>query len=458
MKPTEIKIACIGGGSRYWARVLINELALAPRLTGRLDLYDVNLDATRRNVQVAGAIFARPEARTRFKVRAVSRLDDALKGADFVMISIEPGEMEMRYADVVIPSRYGILQPCGDTAGPAGTMRALRTLPLYEGFVRSIEKHCPKAWVFNYSNPMTICTGALHALFPQIKAFGCCHEVFTSQHRLASLVADWFGVPKPPRQEIVIDLTGLNHFTWVTEAHWQGHDLLSRLRREIAVPGFFRSRVRDALRRKRLERWFEPSGMVGYDFLRRFNALGFAGDRHLVEFVPWYVRSEAELHRWGTIITPYSWRLKRANLVDHDPKYYARQPLRPTGEDVARIIESLVGHGPLITNVNLPNRGQAPDLPLGHVVETNARFDQNLLTPMVAKALPPAACALVRRAADVQALVLRAALTRDIDLAFQAILTDPLVSLTTDQAWSMFIAMLNHTREMLPGFKLPSDS
>ncbi len=458
MKPTEIKIACIGGGSRYWARVLINELALAPRLAGRLDLYDVNLDATHRNVQVAAAIFARPEARTRFKVRAVSRLDDALKGADFVMISIEPGEMEMRYADVVIPSRYGILQPCGDTAGPAGTMRALRTLPLYEGFVRSIEKHCPKAWVFNYSNPMTICTGGLHALFPQIKAFGCCHEVFASQHRIASLVADWFGVPEPPRQEIAIDLTGLNHFTWVTEVRWKGHDLIARLRREIAAPEFFRSRARDARRRKRLERWFEPSGMVGYDFLRRFDALGFAGDRHLVEFVPWYVRSEAELHRWGTTITPYSWRLRRANLVDHDPKHYARQPLRPTGEDVARIIESLVGHGPLITNINLPNRGQTPDLPLGHVVETNARFDQNSLSPIVAKALPPAACALVRRAADVQALVLRAALTRDVDLAFQAILADPLVSLTTDQAWSMFAAMLNHTRKMLPGYRLPSAS
>ena len=121
---TEIKIACIGGGSRYWARVLLTELALSPKLTGQLDLYDINPVAAKRNVAVAEALFARPEAKTHFKVRTVNRLADALRGADFVMISIEPGPMEMRFADVVIPSHYGILHPCGDSAGPAGTMRS----------------------------------------------------------------------------------------------------------------------------------------------------------------------------------------------------------------------------------------------------------------------------------------------------------------------------------------------
>jgi alpha-galactosidase/6-phospho-beta-glucosidase family protein len=456
MKPSEIKIACIGGGSRYWARVLLTELALAPQLAGRLDLYDINLAAARRNVAVAEAIFARPEAKTRFRVRAVSRLKEALLDADFVMISIEPGPIEMRHADIAIPARHGILHPCGDSAGPAGTMRALRTIPLYEEFARAIAAHCPKAWVFNYSNPMTLCTAALHAVSSDIKAFGCCHEVFSSQHRLAELVAKWFGVPTPPRSEIAIDLTGLNHFTWVTGASWKGHDLMPRLLAEIAEPGFFRSRVTDARRRKRNELWFESSGMVGLDLLRRFGALGFAGDRHLVEYVPWYARSEGELHRWGTVVTPLSWRLRRAKLVDHAPSHYAEHPLHATDEDVARIIEALLGHAPLDTNVNLPNRGQAPDLPVGHVVETNAQFRRDSVTPVVSRSLPAGARALVRHAADVQQLVLQAALKRDVDMAFQAILADPLVHVGTDEAWKMFTAMLHHTREMLPGYRLPA--
>ena len=456
MKPSEIKIACIGGGSRYWSRVLFNELALAPFLEGQLDLYDIDHAAADRNVAVAEAIFGRPEANTRFTVRAVGRLADALRGADFVMIAIEPGPMEMRHADIEIPARYGILHPCGDSVGPAGTMRALRSLPLYEEFARAIGEHCPKAWVFNYSNPMTVLTGALHALLPGVRAFGCCHEVFSSQRALAKFVAQWFDVPLPPREEIDVDLIGLNHFTFVTEAKWAGHDLLARLREEIAKPDFFQSRADDARRRQREELWFEPSGMIGFDFLRRFGVLGFAGDRHLAEFVPWYVRTEEELHRWGTVVTPYSWRLRRAKLFDHDPAYYAARPLEPTDEAVARILEALVGRGNFDTNVNLPNRGQAPGLPDGRVVETNAQFRRDRVVPMVSRPLPPGVLALVRRSSDVQQLALEAALTHDVDLAFQAIVSDPLVTLSTDDAWEMFTAMLDHTRSMLPGWRLPA--
>ena len=126
MNPVEIKIAYIGGGSRYWARDLISELALTPRLKGWIDLYDLDHAAAERNVAVAARIYRRPEAVTRFTVRAVRRLADALRGADFVVLSIEPGPTAMRFADLVIPERHGILQPVGDTTGPGGIARALR--------------------------------------------------------------------------------------------------------------------------------------------------------------------------------------------------------------------------------------------------------------------------------------------------------------------------------------------
>lgn len=450
-----IKIAYLGGGSRYWARDLFTELALTPHLTGHIDLYDLDLAAARRNVAVATALFDRPEARTRFTVRAVPRLAEALRDADFVVLSIEPGPIELRHADLQIPARHGVLQPVGDTTGPGGLLRALRTVPIYEKFAWEIATHCPRAWVINLTNPLTLCTAALHAAAPGLRAFGCCHEVFHTQTRLVHFVARWFDVPAPPRREIRLDLAGLNHFTWATAARWRGHELLPRLRTEIVRPGFFRSRAATARTARRESRWFDSSGLVAYDLFRRFGALGAAGDRHLAEFVPWYAPDEATLHRWGVVATPYAWRRRRARRPDVPPATFAARPLRAGDEEVVRMIEALVGGEPIDTNVNLPNVGQVAGLPEGHIVETNAQFRHGALTPLVAGPLPPGALALVRRAADVQALTLRAARARDCDLAFQALLADPLTRLPTDAAWRMFKAMLAAARPLLPGWRLP---
>ena len=455
MKPLDIKIAYIGGGSRYWARDLITELALTPRLTGQIDLYDLNHGAALRNVAVARRIYGRPEAVTRFRVRAVRRLADALKGADFVVLSIEPGPTEMRFADIVIPQRHGILQPVGDTTGPGGIARALRAIPLYHEFGRAIAEHCPRAWVINYTNPMTLCTAALYAAAPGIKAFGCCHEVFHTQHDLARFVAKWYGVPRPPRQAITLDIAGVNHFTWTTAATWAGHDLLPKLRETVADPACFRSRRAYALDLRRRQSWFEYSGLVALDLFRRFGALGSAGDRHLVEFVPWYATSEANLHRWGVILTPYAYRIARSRLPDKKLTHYARTPIKASEEEGVRMMEALLGLAPLDTNVNLPNRGQMADAPLGVVVETYAQLRRDRATPVVAGPLPAGARALVRRIIDVQALTLQAALTRDIDLAFQALLADPLVRIPADDAWKMFADMLRHLRPCLPGWRIP---
>jgi galacturan 1,4-alpha-galacturonidase len=456
VSPSEIKIAYIGGGSRYWARDLIAELAQTPRLTGTVDLYDLDEAAAAKNADVADAIFGRPEAKTRFRVRAVRRLQDALRGADFVVISIEPGPLALRHADLVVPERFGIVQPVGDTTGPGGIVRALRSIPLFVDFGRQIAEQCPRAWVINYTNPLTLCTAALYSDFPDIRAFGCCHEVFHTQRRLAGLVARWFEVPEPPRQEITLDLAGVNHFTWASAASWQGQDLWPRLRELVAEPAFFRSRERVALVRKRDRKWFESDGLVAFDLFRRFGALGAAGDRHLAEFVPWYSRSEDELHRWGVVVTPYPWRKKRHAAEDRPVSFYAERPLTPSDEEGVRLIEALVGIAPLDTNVNLPNRGQLPGLAPGQVVETYAQARRDQLTPMVASPLPPGAQALVRRAADVQALTLQAALARDVELAFQAVLADPLVRLPTDAAWRMFTMMLREIAPALPGWKLPA--
>ena len=449
----EIKIAYIGGGSREWAVKLISDLALTDRLTGTLSLYDIDHAAAEHNKSLSEEIFDHPDARTRFDVRAESRLTDALRGADFVVISIEPGPTHLRRADLEIPAHYGILQTVGDTTGPGGILRGLRSVPLFRQFARAIMEHCPQAWVINYTNPMAICTAALFAEAPGIKAFGCCHEVFGMQKKLASLVESWFEVDLPAREEIILDIAGVNHFTWATRASWQGHDLMPRLQAMIREPDFFRSRKAEAEKARQDESWFINEGLVACDLLRRFGALGAAGDRHLVEFVPWYLSSEEELHRWGVIRTPYSWRLQRSKKPSVPLGTHAGQTLQPSGEEGVQQIEALLGLRPLNTNVNLPNIGQLPGQPQGVVVESYAEFRHNCLRPIVSNPLPDGASSFVHRAIKEQSLTLASALNHDIDLGFQALLTHPLVQLPTDRAWTMFQEMIEATGEMLPGWK-----
>ena len=447
----EVKIAYIGGGSRAWAKHLMTDLALTPELSGELRLYDIDLNAAKANEVVAAHIFGHKDALTQFKVRAVKTAKEALQGVDFVVMSIEPGPIDLRYSDLEIPAKYGIIQPVGDTTAPGGICRALRTIPIYTDYARKIMEYCPAAWVINYTNPMTLCTAALYDAAPGIKAIGCCHEIFGTQTMLAKLVSKWFEVPEPARQEIVLDIAGVNHFTFASEASWKGRDLFPLLRRHVAGQGFFSNRSRKSQWRKKNQRWFETDHLVAYDFLAGFGVLGAAGDRHLAEFVPWYLTSEKDIHRWGVVLTPAKWRIEVSRRL---PAYKPQEHLKKSGEEGCEQMLALLGFRDLCTNVNLPNVGQVPFLANGAVVESYANFTRNSVKPVVSKQLPPMVESLVRRVSDVQCMTLKASLEKDRDMAFQALLYDPLVDISTDKARKMFTEMLSNQKSMMPGWKL----
>jgi alpha-galactosidase len=452
----QIKIAYIGGGSRNWARHVMTDLALCEHLAGEIALYDIDYPAAQRNVALAERIYSHPDAVTTFDVRAHRDAAAALQGADFVFLSILPGPMEMFANDLDIPAQYGILQTVGDTTGPGGISRALRAVPIYLDYAHQIMAHCPDAWVINYTNPMTLCTAAFYAAEPEIKAFGCCHEVFGTQRRLARLVEQHLDVPRPERDEIGTDVAGVNHFTFATTARWNGVDLYPIVEQHIHQEGFWADRTEWALEQARVGNWFHSQGLIAYDFFRHFGTLGAAGDRHLAEFVPWYLVSEENLHRYGVILTPSSYRLGTWQAPEDVQARRRPEPegLRRSGEEGVDQIMALLGIAPLDTNVNLPNRGQMPGLPLGAVVETNAQFRQDSLAPVVPVALPAPLLSVVRRVVEVQQMTLQAAMEKDRDLAFQALLNDPLCTIPVDRAWHMFDALLDANREMLPGWEL----
>ncbi|MHB1293527.1 MAG: family 4 glycosyl hydrolase [Anaerolineae bacterium] len=451
-----LKIAYLGGGSRGWARVLMQDLAVCSLLRGDVFLYDINVEAAQLNAELGAWIQRQPGAVGDWRYHVAPSREEALRGADFVVCSIQPGPLEAMETDLGIPARYGLIYPVGDTAGAPGLVRGLRAAIVYQGFAEAIATWCPKAWVINYTNPMTICTRTLTRVAPALKVFGCCHEVFGTQDLLANLAVQYLGVPRPSRHEIEVNVLGINHFTWLDRAGYREHDLLELLRHHIAQEGVLRPYTREEV-----ESWgsyFVSGEQVKYALFQRYGLLPCAGDRHLAEFVPGFLRDEATAYRWGFSLTPISYRYQRwaeapaktrALLAGEEPF-----TLGSSSEEGVKQMCALLGLGDMVTNCNRPNQGQISNLPLDAVVETNACFSRDSVRPLAAGALPPGVLNLVEPHVRNQEMIVQAALARDADLAFQAVFSDPLTTLPVDEAWRMFREMLAATQAYLPGFDL----
>lgn len=456
-----IKIAYIGGGSKAWARVFMTDLALAEGLCGEIALYDIYIPAAELNKKIGGRINESENTLSRWDYKVYTEIGEALDGADFVACSILPGTFEEMEGDVHLPEEYGIYQSVGDTVGPGGVLRAMRTVPIYEGFAREIKEHCPKAWVINLTNPMTACTKTLFDVFPEIKAFGCCHEVFHAQEFLCCAAKEILGGSRPNRKEMVIDACGVNHFTWITEANYNGIDMLKLL------PKF-------------IEKFYEkgyceradvsPDGFRGDPFLygnkvkmdlfNRFGVLAAAGDRHLVEFMnnSWYIKDKEAVKDWLYHLTEVSFRKKdRIDKIEQSKRIAAGEEkieVKKSDEEVVELMKALLGLvPPLVSNANVINAGQMPDMPLGSVVETNCVFSSDSVKPVVAKRLPEAVNGLVLRNALNIENTYYGIKRRNVKEIFEAFMNQPLCSsLTLSQGRELFNRMTDKTKEYLKDY------
>lgn len=441
-KMKETRICIIGGGSRLWAIQFLKDLAYNRNTHGTVVLHDIDHNAAMNNVAVGKEIFHVNDSEGRFDIIAEDNLEKALEGVDLVIISIEPGNIECRKGDLLLPEEYGIKQSVGDTTGPGGIMRARRALPFFFGFAQAIKKVCPNAWVINYTNPMTLCTAALYKAFPEIKALGCCHEVFHTETFIAEKVSEWFNVSVPDRREIKVDITGVNHFTWVTGATWNGIDLMPRIRALAEDKDTYKDLTEVAKKRVEEKKWFDSDHIIALSLLRDFGALGAAGDRHLSEFVPFYLTSDEELWKYGVVRTPYWWRVEEDKRKK--AKVFSEEELKATlsDEEGVDIMCSLMGERTLYTNINRPNEGQISYLPKGRIVESNGYISNNSIRPIVAKDPPLAVQNMVRRVSDIQEMTLEAIWNNDEKLLFAAFLSDPLMTLNRDKAKELFDKML----------------
>jgi alpha-galactosidase len=443
-KARDVQICYIGGGSRGWAWNLMSDLWLEDSLSGTVKLYDIDREAAAINEQIGNRMSGMVGARGDWRYRAADSLPEALVGADFVIISILPAAFEEMASDVHAPEQYGIYQSVGDTTGPGGLMRAIRTIPMYREIALAIQAFAPTAWVINYTNPMALCVGALFNVFPQIKAFGCCHEVFGIQRVLALAIKEALS-EEAARDDIRVNVLGLNHFTWVDKASFHHTDLMPLYR------AFAQRYLAEGICDKVTFPEFSSVNRVKFDAFLRYGVAAAAGDRHLAEFMPWYLESRDSCAGWGFALTPVSWRVaRRAELIEKSRRYADGSlavPVEPSGEEGVRQMKALLGLGDLVTNVNLPNAGQMAGMAAGTVVETNALFRKDEVRPVLAGALPAPLDLLVRRHAANQRAILKAALENDRELAFGAFVNDPLTArLSLADARQLFGEMLANTK------------
>ena len=454
----QIKLAYIGGGSKMWANIFMSDLSLQSDISGEICLYDIDMDAALRNQKLGNIINKAPNVITKWQYSVAKDIDEALKQANVVVISILPGTLDEMASDVHTPEKYGIYQSVGDTTGPGGILRAMRTVPIFEFFGKKIKEICPDAIVVNLTNPLAICVKTLYSVYPRIKAFGCCHEVFNTQEFLCKVVEKELGI-RPNRHDLKCQLTGVNHFTWMNKCyygHYNVFNILKRFMEKHFEEGLYEHGNPDDYKTNP----FAYGNLVKMDLFKKYGILPCAGDRHIVEFmdIDWYLKDLNTINKWHFALTSVDYRkekqsekIKYLDDVINGKKEFI---LEKSSEEAVLLIKALLGLGDIKSNVNIPNCCQAPYLPVGSVVETNCIFTKGLFKPERSEfKMPDEVAKMIRHHAINQIRLHHAIIDRDFDGIFEVFKDDPLCKhLTEDEALALFKEMINNTKEYLSSY------
>jgi alpha-galactosidase len=449
------RITIIGGGSYQWVPKLLIDMVNTPSLA-EAEIVLEDIDAA---PLPSMADFVRHVADVKNLGITVDTTTDqraALAGADYVVVCISTGGFASMRHDLEVPERHGIKQSVGDSVGPGGIMRALRNIPILVGIARDMADVCPDAWMLNITNPMTtLCRAVTRET--SVKTVGLCHEMVGTQFLLSVLL-------DAPFLDLDFELVGVNHFPLLTRMTIGADDGFARLREvltdgaddPISVPAEMGEEA-VALAKGFKKRDLIAGNQVKFALFERFGVLPAAGDRHLVEFFPGFLTEDAGWgKRWGVALTTIADRERDAggHKTEFEKLLNATElPTMPSGEMVAPIMDSFLRDKPRSLPLNLPNAGQAPDLPSDVVVEAMCVADGNGLRGRDTPELPPVLSEWVRRIVASQEMTVEAAITGDRAKVIEAMLLDPLAGrIDYDQLEQMTDEMLAATKPWLPQF------
>jgi alpha-galactosidase len=432
------KITYVGAGSSTFAARLISDLVATPDLTsGTFALVDIDesrLDLSRQITEKVIQVSGRD-----WSVTTTTDRTEALPGSDYVINSIEVAGLENVLPDYEIPLKYGVDQNIGDTIGPGGIFKALRTGPAWLDIVADVQRLAPKAVLMNYTNPMSILTLAA-ARASKLSVVGLCHSVQGTSRQLAQ----YLGIAY---EDLEWRVAGINHNAWFTTLASNGEDLYPLLRERARLPSIYEQ---------------DP---VRFEVMLHLGAFVTESSGHFSEYVP-YFRKRPDLlqkytrsgyrgesgfyaHNWPT------WREMNAAAVRGLVDGTLELELHRSPEYASFIVEAMEFDRPVEIHGNVVNQGWIENLAEGGCVEVACRVDANGIQPCQFGPLPEQLAALNRAHMSVHELVVQALLERDREKARLALMLDPLTAAvcSLDEISRLFDEMWEAERPYLTAFE-----
>lgn len=435
------KIAFIGAGSFGFTRELVKDIltfpALEESIIALMDINEERLDAIKKAVE-------KIVAAGNYKAKVVATTDraEALKDADGVVCTILAGGVDVWRYDVEIPKKYGVDINVGDTRGPAGIFRALRTIPVMLDICRDIEKYCPDAIFLNYTNPMAMLVRAMQGQ-TKVKVTGLCHSV----QGTAEMLARWIGAPM---EEITYTCAGINHTAFYLEYKWNGKDAYPLIREAVKKPEIYNEEIVRNEMFLHLDYYVTESSGHNSEYNAWFRKRPDLIEKYCTHGTGWNPGV------YGYILNEY---LNREDTWKKDIEDWLNKPevnLKRGHEYAAYIFNATIGDGTLYKfNGNVRNFGLIDNLPEGCCVEVPVLASKNGLEPMHVGSLPDHLAVMVNTSARCEELAVQGAIEGDPRKVFHAICFDPLTSavLSLDEIQKMVDEMFEVNKPYLPQFK-----
>lgn len=438
------KIAIIGAGSAVFAQQMITDvLAIDGLNSGEFALIDLDPGRLRLGHELAELTVNR--SGKAFTVTSSTDRRQLLHGTDFVINTIEVSGLRNVQHDYDVPLKYGVDQCIGDTTGPGGVMKFLRTAPSWLAILRDLEELAPGAVVMNYTNPMSALV-LLSSRGSKLRVYGLCHSV---QNTLLEIA----GYLDLPVAELGYRCAGVNHLSWFTELTWQGQDMLQKLRSAMDRPEIYEQDI------------------VRFEMLRHFGAFPTESSGHFSEYVA-YFRKRPELvakytraaykgesgfyaHNWPRWRDEHQAQI--ADLIAREKAGEAAIDMNRSPEFASSIIEGMVLNRPKRITCNLPNLTPDGTLLIDNllsdgIAEVSCRVDASGIQPQPYGRLPEALAAINRSHMAIHSLLADSVLHRDRELAVQALLLDPLTAAvcSPDEIRAMFAELVDAEAADLP--------
>ena len=432
-----IKVVFLGAGSAFLENLFIDLTHITGNYGGEISLVEIDAKRLELALQLGQKIIEKTSGK--WSISGSSDRRKILSNADYIINCIEVNGINTVKLDNDIPAKYGINQCIGDTIGPGGLMKALRTVPVFLEVLKDIEEFCPNAMVLNYTNPMSImCLSASRK--SRVKIIGLCHSVQGTSH----LLADYVGIPY---EELSWRCGGINHLSWFTELSSRGENL---------YPLLFDKAFGD--------KEFYEKDPIRFDMMKHFGYFITESSGHLSEYLPYY-RKRTDLiekycrkeylgengfysKNWPT------WRKKcdqrRIDLINGNEQF----SLDRSWEYASCIIQAIETNSPYVIYGTVPNHGLIENLQADGVVEVACLVDGRGVQPTRFGILPPqcaAICSWNMRMYDLAAI---ACTENSREAAIHALMLDPLTAAVCcpSEIKQMAEELIEAEKEFLPQF------